>query len=206
MVPHRLILASASPRRRLLLDKAGVTLGIYPVDIDETHRAGELPTNYVRRMAEEKMDAALQALREPPRCDEFDTLNNTLLTADTIVTIDDLVLGKPETFDEAQAAWERLSGRTHEVITAFSLARGEPKYAGRHTQLVTTKVAFKNLTHADMQAYWDTGEPLDKAGGYAIQGAAADWVEQISGGLNNVIGLPVAEVLKALDQINRLDI
>lgn len=206
MVPHRLILASTSPRRRLLLEKAGVTLGIYPVDINETHRADESPAIYVRRMAEEKMDAALQALREPPRRDEFDTLNNTLLTADTIVTIDDLVLGKPTGFDEAKSAWERLSGRTHAVITAFSLARGEPKYANRHTQLVTTEVTFKNLTPADMQAYWDTGEPLDKAGGYAIQGAAAEWVEQTSGSLNNVIGLPVAEVLKALDQINRLDI
>jgi len=152
------------------------------------------------------MDAALQALREPPRRDEFDTLNNTLLTADTIVTIDDLVLGKPTSFDEARSAWEHLSGRTHAVITAFSIARGEPKYANRHTQLVTTEVTFKSLTPADMQAYWDTGEPLDKAGGYAIQGAAAEWVEQTSGSLNNVIGLPVAEVLKALDQINRLDI
>lgn len=206
MVPHRLILASASPRRRLLLEKAGVTLGIYPVDINETHRAGEPPAIYVRRMADEKMDAALQALREPPRRDEFDTLNNTLLTADTIVTIDDLVLGKPTSFDEARSAWEHLSGRTHAVITAFSIARGEPKYANRHTQLVTTEVTFKSLTPADMQAYWDTGEPLDKAGGYAIQGAAAEWVEQTSGSLNNVIGLPVAEVLKALDQINRLDI
>ena len=206
MVPHRLILASASPRRRLLLEKAGVTLGIYPVDINETHRAGEPPAIYVRRMADEKMDAALQALREPPRRDEFDTLNNTLLTADTIVTIDDLVLGKPTSFDEARSAWEHLSGRTHAVITAFSIARGDPKYANRHTQLVTTEVTFKSLTPADMQAYWDTGEPLDKAGGYAIQGAAAEWVEQTSGSLNNVIGLPVAEVLKALDQINRLDI
>lgn len=181
----RLVLASASPRRRELLAAAGFDFDVDPAEVDETPERDEPPSSYVIRVARHKAEAA--AARNPDR---------PVLGADTVVVIDNELLGKPSDADDASRMLTRLSGRTHDVLTGVALAVGGRVY----TEVERTTVSFANLTAEDIASYIASGEPLDKAGGYAIQGLASRFVLRIEGSYSNVVGLPVAAVLHLLDR------
>lgn len=191
-----LFLASASPRRSALLRDAGLDLRVSPVDIDETPRAGENPERYVARMAREKLDASLlehRAWEDRPAA--------YFLAADTVVVRDQTILGKPFDDREGEAMLRSLSGRTHRVMTAFAIGAlgvGAPRMGRVHQQTVTSRVRFRELSTEEVSAYVATGEGRDKAGGYAIQGGAKPFVEALEGPYDNVVGLPVDDVLEAL--------
>jgi septum formation protein len=176
-----LILASASPRRRQLLRRLGFELDVRPADVDETWRRGESPADYVARVAATK----LAAITAPDRW---------VLAADTTVTIDDQVLGKAADADEAAAMLRSLSGRPHQVLTAFAV-RG-PKASA--AEVVCTDVDMIELSEALIAQYVVSGEWRDKAGAYAIQGIASALVRAVRGSVSNVIGLPLAEVMACL--------
>ena len=169
-----IVLASASPRRRELLARAGVAIEVVPADLDETALPGELPAAYVARIARAKHDA----IAAPGRI---------VLAADTTVTIDGLILAKAESPAEAHAMLARLSGRTHEVLTAF--------VCGGIARTVTTEVEMIAFDPVD---YVASDEWRGKAGAYAIQGIGAALVRAVRGSVTNVIGLPLAEVLEVL--------
>lgn len=180
-----LILASRSPRRAELLAAAGIPFEVLAADIDETPRAGESPTAYVERLAIEKARAVL-ALRS-------DAL---VLGADTTVTIDGEILGKPEDAADAARMLRQLSGRAHDVHTGVALAGA----AGVRSAVETTRVWFAPMTDKDISWYVGTGEPMDRAGAYAIQGYASRFIPRIEGSYSNVVGLPVAVVSSILTQ------
>ena len=177
-----LILASASPRRREMLERVGVAIEVLPADIDETPHAGEVPEAYVARIAAAK--AGTVATKVPGRW---------VLAADTTVTIDGAILGKAETGDEAAAMLRLLSGRTHQVITGFAVA-GERAIL----ETVTSDVDVIALDEAAIADYVASDEWRGKAGAYAIQGIAAAFVRGVRGSVTNIIGLPLVEVLEAL--------
>lgn len=179
-------LASASPRRRELLTQLGYRFAALQVDIDETPRPGETAAGLVQRLAAQKAAAGARLLElSDPR---------PVLGADTAVTIDGRLLGKPATRDEAVAMLSLLSGREHRVLTGVALL-----HAGRlDTALSATSVLFRPITEAEMRRYWGTGEPRDKAGGYAIQGLGATFVERIEGSYSGVVGLPLFETARLL--------
>ncbi len=179
-----LVLASASPRRRELLAQIGVPCRVQPAAIDETPQAGEAPADYVLRMAEEK--AAAVAATLPPAV--------PVLAADTTVVIEEDVLGKPADAMDALAMLARLSGRTHEVMTAVCLSLD----GALQSECVTTEVTFVSLDRETCEAYLATDEPWDKAGAYAIQGRGAVLVKRIHGSYSNVVGLPLAETWQLL--------
>lgn len=185
MSQRRLILASASPRRRELLDQLGVSFTCIPAHIDESHRVDETPSNYVQRMAQEKGQAI--ALLQP-------ALGWAVLAADTIVVISGTVLGKPKDRADALHMLMALSGRQHSVFTALSLVT----VTGMVCQLVETKVEFMSLSDATCEAYLATDEPWDKAGSYGIQGLAGAFVRSIEGSYSNVVGLPLCETWQLL--------
>jgi len=197
-----LILASASPRRRELLERLGLRLAIAPAEIDESPRADEPPGDYVRRMAVEKVAAAVAvAAGASPvagRADAAPAL--PFLGADTIVIVDGTILGKPRDADDARAMLLRLAGRRHEVTTAYRVCLG----ARELDRAVTTIVAFRLLDPAELDAYVGSGEWSGKAGGYAVQGVAAAFVTEMRGSPSNVIGLPLAEVLADLRALGAL--
>lgn len=178
-----LILASASPRRRELLESAGVAFSVHPADADETWRPGELPRAYVLRVARAK--ARVVAERFAGR---------SVLAADTTVAIDDRVLGKPVDAAHAAAMLGDLAGREHAVHTAVVLRAG----ARETHRVVSTRVRFRPLSAAEIAAYVATGEPFDKAGGYGIQGRGGALVDVVHGSYTNVVGLPLAETLGLL--------
>ena len=175
-------LASASPRRRELLASIGVTVEVRPVDIDESPRGGERPQAYVLRLAREKALAGAQLGTLPT------------LGSDTAVVCDQRILGKPADRAEAAAMLRLLSGRSHEVLTAVAV--NGP--AGLLEVCVSTRVVMREISDAECTAYWHTGEPFDKAGGYAIQGFAAIFVERIEGSYSAVVGLPLYETAMLL--------
>lgn len=177
-----LVLASASPRRRELLERVGIALDVRPADVDEAELPGEPPAAYVQRIARAKAWAAAAA---PGQC---------VLAADTTVTIDGAILAKAATAAEAAAMLRRLSGRTHEVMTAFVARRGDDA----REAVITTEVAMIDFDGPLLDDYLASGEWRDKAGAYAIQGIAAALVREVRGSVTNVIGLPLAEVLAAL--------
>ncbi len=177
-----LILASASPRRRELLERVGVALEVLPADVDETPHDREDPEAYVARIAAVK--AAAVAARHPDRW---------VLAADTTVTIDGAILGKAEDGTEAAAMLRRLSGRTHQVITGFAIAG-----PAVHLETVTSDVDVIALGEPALADYVASGEWRGKAGAYAVQGIAAAFVRGIRGSVTNIIGLPLVEVLEAL--------
>jgi nucleoside triphosphate pyrophosphatase len=181
----KIILASASPRRRELLDQIGVNYIIRPVDIDETPLDNEMPELYVQRVAAEKSALALK-------------LNNTdlpVLAADTAVVLDREIMGKPRDQQHALSMLQRLSGQTHQVYSAVSL-RGR-----QHWQVLNiTEVMFREISANEMRSYWRTGEPKDKAGAYAIQGIGGIFVLNISGSFSSVIGLPLFETAELLEK------
>ena len=181
-----LILASASPRRRALLDQIGVDYRVEPANIDERRATGESPADYVRRMALEK--ATTVAGRYPDAA-------VAVLAADTSVVLDDDVLGKPPDHFAALGMLARLSGRSHSVLTGICLCRpGQPADAS----VVETQVRFVQLSREVCEAYLATDEPWDKAGGYAIQGLAGAFVSAIEGSYSNVVGLPLTETWQLL--------
>jgi septum formation protein len=173
-----LVLASASPRRRELLERVGVPIEVRPADVDETPRDGEEPRAYVARIA----DAKARATAAP---------GIWVLAADTTVTIDGAILGKAADAAEAAAMLRRLSGRVHQVITAFAITNVP-------TRTIATDVEMIELDDAAIADYVASGEWRGKAGAYAIQGIAAAFVRAVRGSVTNVIGLPLVEVLAAL--------
>jgi septum formation protein len=186
-----LILASASPRRRELLETLGLSLILAPVDIDESVREGEPVRDYVARVAAEKCDAAFARVATGPLA---------VLGADTIVSVAGAILGKPD--DEAAAAGMlgRLAGRPHEVLTAYRVRHGERVLE----RVVSTRVSFRSLDVSEIAAYVASGEWRGKAGGYAIQGIAGSFVTDLRGSFTNVVGLPVAEVIADLRALEAL--
>lgn len=173
-----LILASASPRRQQLLTQLGLPFVVVPADIDERYRPEECSEAYVKRMAYTK--ARHLAQHHPAAF---------VLGADTIVTIDGHILGKPQDAGEARAMLQQLSGRRHDVLTGLALLRHQQAFV--RIDSVQTSVRFRPLTDADIDAYIATGEPFDKAGGYAIQGEGSRFVEGYDGCYTNVVGLPI---------------
>ena len=196
MEPSRapdLVLASASPRRRELLEQLGLALVIAAADLDETPLPGERPTDYVKRVAGAKCDAVVEARATSPS-----TL--AVLAADTTVVVAGEILGKPADADDARRMLARLAGRRHEVATAYRIRFGEQLVE----RTVTTVVGFRALAPAELDAYVASGEWRGKAGGYAVQGIAGAFVLELRGSHTNVIGLPLAEVLADLQATGAL--
>jgi septum formation protein len=191
-----LVLASASPRRRELLAQAGYTFEVRPADVPEDPRPGEEPVAYVVRLAREKAEAVYRALAEQESGVEFvEGRELTVLGADTTVEVDGQILGKPQNAVDAARMLRMLSGRTHRVITGVALATAE----GTEVAAEATAVRFGALADEEIAAYVATGEPMDKAGAYAIQGRAARWIPRIEGCYFNVVGLPLALVTAMLE-------
>ena len=186
-----LCLGSASPRRAELLRQIGVNFEVCIADIDETLRENESPDQYVTRMAVEKAQRVWQINRGTPLADL------PVLAADTVVVLGQQVMGKPVDRDQGLVMLTALSGRTHEVLTAVSLLVDERQTS----RLSRSRVTFTDLDEADISRYWDTGEPSDKAGAYAIQGKAAVFIESLQGSYSGVMGLPLFEVGQLLDEM-----
>jgi septum formation protein len=184
LAPHKLILASASPRRQELLRQLGIEFEVKPADISEDLRPGEPPIEYALRLAREKASAVAQQFPQA-----------AVLGADTIVVLDGEILGKPADAQDAARMLALLSGRTHQVTTAVTLI-----VPGRapDTRSLTTQVEFRALQPQEIQEYVAGGEPMDKAGAYAIQGGASRWVIRLEGDYANVVGLPLALVKEML--------
>ena len=184
----RVVLASQSPRRRDLLDLVGIRHEVRPADIDEAVRPGERPDAYTERLAREK--ARVVAVQEP---------DAVVIAADTTVVIDDEILGKPAHAAEARAMVRRLSGRTHEVFTGIAVRRGgeSREAAGVERVLVTVRP----LSEPEIAAYVATGEPMDKAGAYGIQGYGATIIERIDGDYFAVMGLSLVRTVTLLRQV-----
>lgn len=190
-----LILASASARRAELLASAGFRFTIAPADVDESLLPGETPENYVLRVALAKAHAVIAALprrsaRESPREGGCRKSGNLVLAADTAVVIDDEILGKAESEIQAFRMLKRLSGAVHSVYTGVVFVQGDRQLSDS----VRTRVHLLPITDDEIHEYVATGEPLGKAGGYAIQGRAARFVDWIEGSWSNVVGLPLATV------------
>jgi septum formation protein len=187
-----LYLASQSPRRRELLNQIGVRHAVVTVDVPEVRQPDELPGAYVQRLASAKASAGYAEVQRqglPLR---------PVMGADTIVVCDQLILEKPGDATEAAAMLRLLAGRSHEVITAVAISDGERL----EQALSITEVRFRWLDDAEITAYWHTGEPRDKAGGYGIQGFGAVFVEAINGSYSNVVGLPLEVGFQLLQKFN----
>lgn len=180
-----LILASASPRRAELLRNAGISFTVDPAHVPEEPSPGELPLAYAQRLARDK---ALAVLARHPE--------DTVVGADTVVVVDEHLLEKPSDAEDAARMLHLLSGRTHEVITGVCVAN----CGFEQTEAEVTQVSFAPISDDEIAAYIRTGEPMDKAGAYAIQGIASRWAKRIDGCYFNVVGLPVPRVYKLLRQ------
>jgi len=184
-----LILASSSPRRQELLREIGIPFQVHAANINEDQIGGEAPIAYVLRLAREKAQAV--AAHYP---------HSYVLGADTIVVVDDEVLGKPKDRRDAARMLRLLSGRWHEVTTAVSVVAPGTVAPGTlaETRASTTKVYFREIAEDEIQRYVAGGEPMDKAGAYAIQGGASRWADRIEGEFSNVVGLPLSLVTDML--------
>ncbi len=191
----RLILASASPRRADLLAAAGFTFDVHAVDVDERQRGGELPREYVVRLASAKSARAMDEVMSaaPPLRGE----DMLVVAADTAVVIGGEILGKPRDVQDGERMLRRLSGCTHEVMTGISVRSVRAAAAG----VETTTVTFAPLTEDEVGWYRESGEGLDKAGGYAIQGRASRFIPRIDGSYSNVVGLPIAALHRLIHQL-----
>jgi len=179
-----LVLASRSPRRQEILRQAGLDFIIRPADVDETPLPGEIPEKYVQRVAQIK---ALATPRYP---------GETVLGADTTVVIDETMLGKPADADDARRMLHLLADRRHQVLTGICIVRD----CGLVLDWAATSVWFAAMTPAEIDSYVDSGEPMDKAGAYAIQGLASKFIPKIEGCYFNVVGLPIALVYRHLTE------
>jgi septum formation protein len=179
LVDYDLILASASPRRTEILRQIGVRHQVVPANIDETSRPQESAVDYVKRMAIEKTQYVISLVPD----------NNLVLGADTCVVCDSNIFGKPRDQDDAMEMLHALSGKAHQVYTAVALGNKEDC----SVIVSTTDVIFRKLSKQECLSYWQTGEPQDKAGSYAIQGYGAVFVESIKGSYSGVVGLPIEQ-------------
>lgn len=179
-----LILASASPRRAELLTRMGVAFSVQPANTEERLEPGLTPQQEVVNLSRQKGEAVLAAMTQP----------SVVLSADTVVVLDDRILGKPGDAAEAAAMLRALSGRSHLVLTGVTVAGKD----GIESTCVETRVNFRDISEEEIQAYIATGEPMDKAGAYGIQGYAAMFIEGIVGDYYNVMGLPVCETAMML--------
>ena len=182
-LPGKIILASASPRRRQLLEEIGFTFQVEPVDIDETNQLGASPEEFASQLAEKKATIAAQKFPDA-----------LVIGADTVVVQDNHIMGKPADAKEARIMLDKLSGQFHQVITGVSLIKAE----FRSVFYESTTVHFKRMMPAEIEWYIQTGEPMDKAGAYGIQGKGGLLVERIDGSYSNVVGLPMAELVEEL--------
>jgi septum formation protein len=182
------ILGSGSPRRLELLRSIGVEPRVVSPDIDESVLDGELPVDYVRRLASAKLDAVMKTVGVV-------NVGAIVIAADTTVDVDGVIFGKPVDDAEAVKMLLALSGRSHQVHTGLAVAVAGPGCRGvdwdGHVEVVSSTVTFRSVPIPEIIAYVDSGEPRDKAGAYAIQGGAAGFVEQVEGSLNAIIGLPI---------------
>lgn len=187
-----IVLASASPRRSELLELAGVSFRVAPADIPEEPLPGEEAVAHALRLAEEKARAA--AGRE--------ATGRWFIGADTIVVLEGRIMGKPVDDQDAYRMLADLSGKTHQVVTAYAVF--DCQSGACETDAVQTGVCFKPLSHHEISAYVSTGCPLDKAGAYAIQGGAAHFVREIHGSYTNVVGLPTCELIETLRRLGAM--
>lgn len=184
-----LILASASPRRAEILQQIGVDFQIVPADIDETPMSQESPVDYVQRMAQEKTQHVINSIAGS---------SMIVLGADTSVVLGSKIYGKPKNQEDGMAMLAALSGKTHQVLTAIAMGNKQRCLI----KLSATDVKFRELDPKESMDYWNTGEPADKAGGYAIQGLGAVFVEKISGSFSGVVGLPIEQTAQLLKTFN----
>ncbi|MBI5328124.1 MAG: septum formation protein Maf [Deltaproteobacteria bacterium] len=184
----RITLASSSPRRKALLEEIGLPFDIYLSNIDENIKNGETPEEHCLRLAEEKAKCAAKNVK-----------NSWIIGADTVVFIDNRILGKPSGIKEAREMLNLLSGRYHAVVTAFCLLNASTGKTIK--KAVKSKVKIKNLTDKEIDDYLKTGESLDKAGAYAAQGVGNFMIEKIEGSYTNVVGLPMEELKETLEKI-----
>lgn len=183
----RLVLASSSPRRKQLLEEIGLKFDIFPADIDEDIKKGESPEEHTLRLAEKKAKTAAKKVKD-----------SWVIGADTIVFIDNRILGKPSDIHEAREMLLLLSGRYHKVATAFCFFNSAT--GDNIKRVAESMVKIKNLTNKEIEDYLKTGEPLGKAGAYAVQGIGGFMVEKIEGSYTNVVGLPMEEFQKVLEE------
>ena len=179
-----IVLASASPRRAELLRQIGLKFLIRPSNIEERRASNEEPADYVHRLSQEKAEHQAGS-------------NAVVIAADTTVVVDNTVLEKPVDASDGVAMLMQLSGKVHEVMTGVTVS-GDDR---RLSQVVISTVAFKSFDQAVAERYWATGEPVDKAGGYAIQGLGSSFVEHLTGSYSNVMGLPLFETAAMLEQM-----
>jgi len=173
-----------------MLEELGVDFSVHVTNTDESRKQGEAPEDFVIRLAKDKANVAQADLQQG---------NIAILAADTLVVQGDFVYGKPSDYEHAQQIWHSLSANRHQVLTAICLL-----HSGRtHVRVGITDVEFGRITSEQMERYWATGEPHDKAGAYAIQGYASAWVKLINGSYSNVVGLPLREVNELLAIIDR---
>ena len=212
----KIILASTSPRRQDLLSLADIEFTTQAVDVDESVLFEEMPQDYIVRMVQAKAEAAAEVIKQFVSSNNNSTATNLerkqkehylVITADTIGVLADgvSILVKPTDKNDAFAMWQKMSNTQHAVWTAVQLSVVDSVGKVIHTDniLEKTEVTFIELDKAAMEAYWATGEPTDKAGGYAIQGKGAAWVERINGSYSNVVGLPLAQTIAAIQRIKQ---
>ncbi len=188
----KIVVASSSPRRAQILRDAGIPFEAVPTGVEEARSPDESPENLVRRLAEVKAGAAARifAMGDEPVF---------FVGADTVVVIDDLILGKPASPEEAREMLQRLSGRTHTVLTGLTVLRRPPGMS--RTEIESTRVSFAALSEQQIAAYVASGEPFGKAGAYAIQGRAGRFVTRVEGCYFNVVGLPLARLDRLLGEL-----
>lgn len=187
----RLFLASTSPRRHELLAQIGVSFEVISPAIPEHVLTGESAEQYVCRLAAEKARAGLDMLVDIPVAETI-----LLLGSDTTVVVDGTILGKPLGREDGLAMLAQLSGRSHQVMTAVSVVNNQGR---QQTELTISEVCFRQLSAAEMERYWHSGEPVDKAGGYAVQGIGAIFIEHLNGSYSGVMGLPLFETARLLE-------
>ena len=190
----QIYLASRSPRRRTLIEQLGIRYQTLDVEIDEQPREGEEPATYVERLALEKASSGWQQL---------DTGRAPVLGADTCIVLNNKIVGKVDSAEQSMALMKQYSSNSHQVVTGIALVgqviAGDRAEVKTQVRVSRTTVTFRSLTDEECKQYWDTGEPADKAGGYAIQGLAAAFIKKIDGSYSGVMGLPLCELAELLD-------
>ena len=192
----QVFLASASPRRKELLAQLGYQFEILSVDVEEVHQAHETPLMYVERLSKDKAQAGVSLLASSTAIEQSENKHIPVLGSDTIVVIDGVILEKPKDFEDAKRMLLALSGRQHQVMTAVTLATPDTT----RTKTVITQVWFRTLSEQEIEQYWESGEPCDKAGSYGIQGSGGRFVSRIDGSYHAVMGLPLMETDQLLHQ------
>jgi septum formation protein len=192
-----LVLGSGSPRRREILQRLAIPFVVRVGDADEDVRAGEAVDAYLPRVVRAKLAAVRRAIANDAETERA----VAILVADTSVVLDGAILGKPADVDEAYAMIARLSGRTHEVHTRFAFAATRGDSEPWHEETVATRVTFRTVSEREARAHAATGEGMDKAGGYAVQGHASAFVARIDGSYGAIVGLPACEMVVAMDKL-----